>query len=51
MKYLGVLKVKIYEVLVCLIDKGMVMDFVLEKKKLYIVLLLKLVIEKLMIEF
>ncbi|MEJ9114527.1 TrmB family transcriptional regulator [Bacillus paramobilis] len=50
-KHSGVPKAKIYEVLARLIDKGMVMDSVSEKKKLYTALPLKLAIEKLTTEF
>ncbi|EOA3903043.1 TrmB family transcriptional regulator [Bacillus cytotoxicus] len=50
-KHSGVPKAKIYEILARLIDKGMVMDSVSEKKKLYTALPLKLAIEKLTAEF
>ncbi len=50
-KYSGVPKAKIYEVLARLIDKGMVMDSVSEKKKLYAALPVPLAIEKLTAEF
>ncbi|QRG68688.1 TrmB family transcriptional regulator [Brevibacillus choshinensis] len=50
-KYSGVPKAKIYEVIARLIDKGMVMDSVSEKKKLYNALPLPLAIEKLTAEF
>ncbi|MBY6037167.1 helix-turn-helix domain-containing protein [Fictibacillus nanhaiensis] len=50
-KYSGVPKSKIYEVLSRMIEKGMVMDSVSEKKKLYIALPLSIVIEKLTNEF
>ena len=50
-KHSGVPKAKIYEVLARLIDKGMVMDSVSEKKKMYTALPLKLAIEKLTTEF
>ncbi|WP_020062334.1 TrmB family transcriptional regulator [Bacillus sp. 123MFChir2] len=50
-KYSGVPKAKIYEILVRLVDKGMVMDSVSEKKKLYTALPLQLAIEKLTAEF
>ncbi|MDF2684326.1 MAG: TrmB family transcriptional regulator [Brevibacillus sp.] len=50
-KHSGVPKAKIYEVIARLIEKGMVMDSVSEKKKLYSALPLPLVIEKLTAEF
>lgn len=50
-KHSGVPKAKIYEILARLIDKGMVMDSVSEKRKLYTALPLKLAIEKLTAEF
>lgn len=50
-KYSGVPKAKIYEVLARLTDKGMVMDCVSEKKKLYTALPLDLAIKKLTKEF
>jgi len=50
-KHSGVPKAKIYEVLARLIDKGMVMDSVSEKKKLYTALPLDLAIQKLTTEF
>jgi HTH-type transcriptional regulator, sugar sensing transcriptional regulator len=50
-KYSGVPKSKIYEVLSRMIKKGMVLDSVSEKKKLYTALPLSTVIEKLTAEF
>lgn len=50
-KYSGVPKAKIYEVLSRMIEKGMVLDSVSEKKKLYSALPLPLAIEKLTAEF
>ncbi|CDQ37915.1 MULTISPECIES: TrmB family transcriptional regulator [Virgibacillus] len=50
-KYSGVPKAKVYEVLTRMIDKGMVMDSISEKKKLYTALPLPLAIEKLTAEF
>jgi HTH-type transcriptional regulator, sugar sensing transcriptional regulator len=50
-KYSGVPKSKIYEVLTRMIEKGMVLDSVSEKKKLYTALSLSTVIEKLTAEF
>ncbi|MCM3717758.1 TrmB family transcriptional regulator [Fictibacillus phosphorivorans] len=50
-KYSGVPKSKIYEVLTRMIEKGMVLDSVSEKKKLYTALPLSTVIEKLTTEF
>ncbi|MFC7393777.1 TrmB family transcriptional regulator [Scopulibacillus cellulosilyticus] len=50
-KYSGVAKAKIYEVLSRMIEKGMVLDSVSEKKKLYTALPLPLAIEKLTAEF
>jgi HTH-type transcriptional regulator, sugar sensing transcriptional regulator len=50
-KYSGVPKSKIYEVLTRMIEKGMVLDSVSEKKKLYSALPLSIVIEKLTNEF
>jgi HTH-type transcriptional regulator, sugar sensing transcriptional regulator len=50
-KYSGVPKSKIYEVLTRMIEKGMVLDSVSEKKKLYTALPLSIVIEKLTAEF
>lgn len=50
-KYSGVPKSKIYEVLTRMIEKGMVLDSVSEKKKLYTALPLATVIEKLTAEF
>jgi HTH-type transcriptional regulator, sugar sensing transcriptional regulator len=50
-KYSGVPKSKIYEVLTRMIEKGMVLDSVSEKKKLYSALPLSIVIEKLTTEF
>jgi sugar-specific transcriptional regulator TrmB len=50
-KYSGVPKAKVYEVISRLIEKGLVLDSVSEKKKLYTALPLQLVIEKLTKEF
>lgn len=50
-KYSGVPKSKIYEVISRMIEKGMILDSVSEKKKLYTALPLPLVIEKLSSEF
>ncbi|WP_416825637.1 TrmB family transcriptional regulator [Ectobacillus polymachus] len=50
-KYSGVPKSKIYEVISRMIEKGMVLDSVSEKKKLYTALPLPIVIEKLTTEF
>lgn len=50
-KHSGVPKAKIYEVLSRMIEKGLVLDSVSEKKKLYSALPLNLVIEKLTNEF
>ena len=50
-KYSGVPKAKIYEVLSRMIEKGMIMDSVSEKKKLYAALPLDLAISKLTSEF
>ncbi|WP_337970493.1 helix-turn-helix domain-containing protein, partial [Virgibacillus salexigens] len=50
-KYSGVPKAKVYEDLTRMIDKGMVMDSISEKKKLYTALPLPLAIEKLPAEF
>ncbi|MBB2483261.1 TrmB family transcriptional regulator [Heyndrickxia sporothermodurans] len=50
-KYSGVPKAKIYEVISRLIEKGMVLDSISEKKKLYTALPLPLVINKLTSEF
>lgn len=50
-KHSGVPKAKVYEVISRMIEKGMVMDSVSEKKKLYTALPLHLVIEKLTKEF
>jgi HTH-type transcriptional regulator, sugar sensing transcriptional regulator len=50
-KYSGVPKSKIYEVLTRMMEKGMVLDSVSEKKKLYTALPLPIVIEKLTTEF
>lgn len=50
-KYSGVPKSKVYEVIARLIEKGMVMDSVSERKKLYTALPLPLVITKLTAEF
>lgn len=50
-KYSGVPKAKVYEVLSRMIEKGMVLDSVSEKKKLYTALPLHLAIDKLTKEF
>jgi sugar-specific transcriptional regulator TrmB len=50
-KYSGVPKAKVYEVISRMIEKGMVLDSVSEKKKLYTALPLHLVVEKLTKEF
>lgn len=50
-KYSGVPKAKIYEVISRLIEKGMVLDSISEKKKLYTALPIATVIEKLTSEF
>jgi len=50
-KYSGVPKAKVYEVISRMIEKGLVLDSVSEKKKLYTPLPLHLVIEKLTKEF
>lgn len=50
-KYSGVPKAKVYEVISRMIEKGMVLDSVSEKKKLYTALPLHLVVEKLSKEF
>ncbi|TCP31751.1 transcriptional regulator [Scopulibacillus darangshiensis] len=50
-RHSGVPKAKIYEVLARLTDKGMVMDSVSDKKKVYAALPLNLVVEKLTKEF
>jgi HTH-type transcriptional regulator, sugar sensing transcriptional regulator len=50
-KYSGVPKAKVYEVISRMIEKGMVLDSVSEKKKLYTALPLQLVVEKLTKEF
>jgi HTH-type transcriptional regulator, sugar sensing transcriptional regulator len=50
-KYSGVPKAKIYEVISRMIEKGMIMDSVSEKKKLYVALPLSLAVEKLTTEF
>lgn len=50
-KYSGVPKAKVYEVISRLIEKGMVMDSLSEKKKLYSAMPLDLVIDKLSKEF
>ncbi|GGE56651.1 transcriptional regulator [Pullulanibacillus camelliae] len=50
-KYSGVPRSKVYEVIDRLIDKGMVLGSVSEKKKLYAALPMELVIEKLTTEF
>ncbi|MFD0619550.1 TrmB family transcriptional regulator [Paenibacillus sp. GCM10027629] len=50
-KVSGVPKAKIYEVISRLIEKGMVLESISEKKKLYFALALPLVIEKLTAEF
>lgn len=50
-KYSGVPKAKVYEVLSRLIEKGMILDSVSDRKKYYIALPLDVVIEKLTTEF
>lgn len=50
-KYSGVPKAKVYEVLTRLIEKGMILDAVSERKKYYSALPLQLAIDKLTIEF
>ncbi|BFH64149.1 TrmB family transcriptional regulator [Paenibacillus azoreducens] len=50
-KHSGVPKAKIYEVISRMVDKGMVLESISEKKKLYTALPLPLVIEKLTSEF
>ncbi|MBB3126429.1 sugar-specific transcriptional regulator TrmB [Paenibacillus rhizosphaerae] len=50
-KHSGVPKAKIYEVISRMVEKGMVLESVSEKKKLYTALPLPLVIEKLTSEF
>ncbi|WP_310176289.1 helix-turn-helix domain-containing protein [Neobacillus niacini] len=50
-KYSGVPKAKVYEVLTRMIEKGLVLDSVSEKKKLYTALPLNLVIEMLTKQF
>ncbi|WP_071396560.1 TrmB family transcriptional regulator [Bacillus tuaregi] len=50
-KFSGVPKAKVYEVISRMIGKGLVLDSVSEKKKLYTALPLQLVIEKLTSEF
>ncbi|WP_337970565.1 helix-turn-helix domain-containing protein, partial [Virgibacillus salexigens] len=50
-KYSGDPKAKVYEVLTRMIDKGMVMDSISEKKKRYPALPLRLAIENLTAEF
>ncbi|MGC4378358.1 helix-turn-helix domain-containing protein [Fictibacillus sp. Mic-4] len=50
-KYSGVPKAKIYEVISRMVEKGMVMEAISEKKKLYTALPLPLAIEKLSAEF
>lgn len=50
-KYSGVPKSKVYEIISRMIEKGMIFDSVSEKKKLYTALPLSLVIEKLTSEF
>ncbi|MED1471123.1 TrmB family transcriptional regulator [Bacillus salipaludis] len=50
-KYSGVPKAKVYEVLTRMIEKGLVLDSVSEKKKLYSALPLNLVIEMLTKQF
>lgn len=50
-KHSGVPKAKVYEVITRLIDKGVILDAVSEKKKLYTALPLELIIEKLTVEF
>ncbi|MCJ8010459.1 TrmB family transcriptional regulator [Paenibacillus sp. KQZ6P-2] len=50
-KHSGVPKAKIYEVISRMVEKGMVLESISEKKKLYTALALPLVIEKLTSEF
>jgi len=50
-KYSGVPKAKIYEVIARMVEKGMVLESISEKKKQYTALPLPLVIEKLTAEF
>ncbi|MWV43733.1 TrmB family transcriptional regulator [Paenibacillus sp. HJL G12] len=50
-KHSGVPKAKIYEVISRMVEKGMVLESISEKKKLYTALALPLVIEKLTAEF
>ena len=50
-KYSGVPKAKIYEVLTRMIEKGILLDSVSDKKKFYSALPLNLVIDKLSAEF
>jgi HTH-type transcriptional regulator, sugar sensing transcriptional regulator len=50
-KYSGVPKAKVYEVLSRMVDKGMIMECLSEKKKFFSALPLSLVIEKLTAEF
>lgn len=50
-KHSGVPKAKVYEVITRLIEKGIILDSVSEKKKLYSALPLQLIIEKLTKEF
>lgn len=50
-KHSGVPKAKIYEVISRMVEKGMVLESISEKKKLYTALPLPLVIEKLTTEF
>lgn len=50
-KYSGVPKAKIYEVISRMVEKGMVLESISEKKKLYTALPIPLVVEKLTAEF
>ncbi|MGN1401577.1 MAG: TrmB family transcriptional regulator [Bacillus sp. (in: firmicutes)] len=50
-KYSGVPKTKVYEVLSRMIDKGMIMEAISEKKKMYTALPLDMAIERLTAEF
>lgn len=50
-KYSGVPKTKIYEVISRMIDKGMIMEAISEKKKMYTALSLDLAIQRLTAEF
>ncbi|WP_068618500.1 TrmB family transcriptional regulator [Paenibacillus tuaregi] len=50
-KYSGVPKAKIYEVISRMVEKGMVLETISEKKKLYASLPIHLVVEKLTAEF